>query len=1133
MTTPRRLLLAASLLTSGISFVAAQTALPAGAPVEQEATKLSPFIVNDTQDSGYGAHSTLAGTRLNTPLADLAASISVYTKAFLNDTGATDQNFLIYATGMEAGGQFGNYSGAITDINAVETVSFGPRADTQSSTRTRGLSAPNFTRGFFTTNVTMDSYNVDRVTVARGPNAILFGVGSPAGVIDTTLLQPDVSKNRNSVSTRYGNNDSGRVSVDLNRVLIPNKLAIRLAGLKDNDKFNQRPAFEDKERIYGAATWRPFKSSSIRANFESGRTTANRPDTVLPFNNISPQWLAAGRPTYDWSFYDDPAKNPNAASQAANASAGVPFGPGFFIGNTPGIGDQVGIFYSNPNDKVPAYGFRTNINSTNANQANVIKNQLFNSLVNRDSAPDTIKMYGTLDVSEFAANYWTAATVLPGQQPGFVPAGLKRQGFTDYSAFDFNDEMLDTSARQYENFHTFDIAFEQRAWDDRIGIELAYNAQRDDKRARISFLGVGGDSYVRVDPNVYLPNGQLNPNLGRPYLNSGNTRLTNVFTERSNLQATAYLKYDFKDISPNWGKWLGHHTLTGVGENALLDTVGYNPQLRMDGPVAQGINPAINSSQRVPVIVAYVGPSLVGNANPLRLQQLNIPAPVAGPNIPVTTFVRAGDDVDPGSFQSMPNSLTSFINAGSVSRELIRSTAVNLQSYWLKDYFITLLGWRRDTDYFISRPVNYVANPANPDDPGQVNFGFNDLHFPHTPPRKDGKDIKTYSLLLRLPTQYIGVPRNVLASVFYNNSENFTPSGSRVDGYGVPLPSPKGATKEYGFDVSALDNKLSLRVTWFKTAVQGQSFNPAVFGAVAPATVGFVSSWTTEVNLNPQLAAQRAADIKLLTSALPANFLSLYGFSTSGTAPNVAASYNTNIAGAVDTTDFSAHGTEFELTISPTSNWRIMANIARQETIQTNELPWLKKLIATMTPVWKQLGAEAAGHYNTGWNPGDPLGVTNVSTYIDQNVTVPFATAVASEGSASPEQRKWRANLVTNYTFGHGSLFEGLKGFGVGGALRWQDKLGLGYPTTRNVDGTVNFDLKHPYYAPPQTNVDAWVSYTRKIFRGSTNWKAQLNFNNLIGQNGPIGYSVQPNGQIAGARLPPERRWYLTNSFDF
>jgi hypothetical protein len=46
---------------------------------------LNPFVVNTEKDTGYAASSTLAGTRLNTPIADLGASISILTKDFLDD----------------------------------------------------------------------------------------------------------------------------------------------------------------------------------------------------------------------------------------------------------------------------------------------------------------------------------------------------------------------------------------------------------------------------------------------------------------------------------------------------------------------------------------------------------------------------------------------------------------------------------------------------------------------------------------------------------------------------------------------------------------------------------------------------------------------------------------------------------------------------------------------------------------------------------------------------------------------------------------------------------------------------------------------------------------------------------------
>src|SRR5688572_15930296 len=150
-------------------------------PAADETLVLSPFTVSSQKDTGYAAANTLAGTRLNTPVRDLGSSISIYTKDFLTDIGATNANeLLVYATGMEAAGAQGNFSGAGNDINADRVIGESTRARPQNQTRTRGLAAPNFTRGFFTTDIPFDSYNSDAVTVNRGPNAILFGVGSPA-----------------------------------------------------------------------------------------------------------------------------------------------------------------------------------------------------------------------------------------------------------------------------------------------------------------------------------------------------------------------------------------------------------------------------------------------------------------------------------------------------------------------------------------------------------------------------------------------------------------------------------------------------------------------------------------------------------------------------------------------------------------------------------------------------------------------------------------------------------------------------------------------------------------------------------------------------------------------------------------
>ena len=51
--------------------------------------QLTPFSVTADADTGYIARDSLAGSRLNTALKDTPASLSVLTKEFLEDIGAT------------------------------------------------------------------------------------------------------------------------------------------------------------------------------------------------------------------------------------------------------------------------------------------------------------------------------------------------------------------------------------------------------------------------------------------------------------------------------------------------------------------------------------------------------------------------------------------------------------------------------------------------------------------------------------------------------------------------------------------------------------------------------------------------------------------------------------------------------------------------------------------------------------------------------------------------------------------------------------------------------------------------------------------------------------------------------------
>jgi hypothetical protein len=473
--------------------------------------------------------------------------------------------------------------------------------------------------------------------------------------------------------------------------------------------------------------------------------------------------------------------------------------------------------------------------------------------------------------------------------------------------------------------------------------------------------------------------------------------------------------------------------------------------------------------------LAERGPSIIGNTNPLRLSAIKVPQLAAGDLAPVTYFRRAADATDPGAFATGSASLIDINQGGFAQREVIKSQAVAFQSYWLKDHLVTLLGWRRDEDFYVRRTITggstYFDTPiTDPDNPGKVEYGFADLPFSGTPPPSVSKEVKSFGSVLKIPQKLFRLPAGSDLRLAYNQSENFTPLGGRTNSYLEPLASPEGVTKEYGFSLSLFDGKFSIRYNHFENSTTGQSSTPSVYDqATRIYTIQLAGFWMTEGNRNIENVPFMNAAVEKLFSTLPANFRTQRNLTVSGVAPNLSSSFS-NPGGGSDTIDYTAKGHEIELVYNPTNNWRILANVANQETVQNNSYPVLKEFLARMIPVWNSSVVDPVSGanvriadiprfgYTTGTGPTTSTGAAELTGFaIERDVLIPYATALAQDGTASAEQRKWRFNLVTNYRFGPGSLFgERLRGWSIGGAVRWQDRLGIGYPVSRNPNGSVN-----------------------------------------------------------------------------
>jgi len=286
---------------------------PATPPAEETSDDiliLSPFTVDAKKDKGYFAENTLAGSRMNTKLSDLGASISVVNKAQMQDFASRDVNDIFrYEVNTEGSGTytpmtFSQRGDGVLDVNAGGTLGGTVASFTNAgANRVRGLGVPSPAINYYqvrgyTQGVPADSYNVDSFEISRGPNSMLFGMGSPAGIVNETTTQAKVNVNSDSLEISMDDRGSFRSSLGFNHTLVKDKLAIYGGLLYNNQQFERKPSYDITRRQYVALTYKPFKKTTITANYEHYSNSNRRPNTLSPIDYIT-QWNLAGRPTYD------------------------------------------------------------------------------------------------------------------------------------------------------------------------------------------------------------------------------------------------------------------------------------------------------------------------------------------------------------------------------------------------------------------------------------------------------------------------------------------------------------------------------------------------------------------------------------------------------------------------------------------------------------------------------------------------------------------------------------------------------------------------------------------------------------------------------------------------------------------
>lgn len=219
---PLHLTLRSALLLLLAVDVAAQTARPP-APVEGPAVVLSPFEVTADANDSYQANNTLGVTGTNREIRTLPLSMEAMTRTFIDDIAATDLNEVLA------------FSANIQDI---QDSGGGGNGEGQQF-RLRGLlSKEERRRDGFLTLGRQDTYNLERVELLRGPQALLYGQGVTSGALNAVTKRADAERRSRELRVQTDTNGSLRGTLDVNEG-VRRKLGIRVNGLVGNQKFWQ------------------------------------------------------------------------------------------------------------------------------------------------------------------------------------------------------------------------------------------------------------------------------------------------------------------------------------------------------------------------------------------------------------------------------------------------------------------------------------------------------------------------------------------------------------------------------------------------------------------------------------------------------------------------------------------------------------------------------------------------------------------------------------------------------------------------------------------------------------------------------------------------------------------------------
>ena len=742
-------------LTHAPRFKLSAQSTPVSGPAEAPVIQLSPFVIDESKQTGWVATQTLGGSRMKTEFKDLAQPMEVLTMDFMRDLGVNSfEQALIYSTNVEGREE-------IVDGDGLGFGVFQPR----NITRVRGLTGATLSRNFFEAQMPTDNYNLDRITIARGPNAILFGLGSPSGIVDVSLQRADLRRRSVTTELQSSSEDSRRASISFNQPILREKVAVRFALLSEENVTSVKPNLDRQDRYYGAITAQPFRSTTISLHGEKVARFSNRAPRITPVDAIS-LWENASR--VNGSLFN--ADRPLFDNRVSGASNPGNLGVGG-LANHP-------VFARQGNPAVWLFGAGS-LNGDFRGWNNAVE------VREPQNIPGALNPYHPLD----------------------------RQAFTigDEHVTSFRTNLYGMSRGQQLRSDLFNVFLEQRLARD-LHLELAYN--REDLDERTADSGFGPNT-LKVDANRYLPDGvSLNPNAGRYYI-QGRAIGTEFWENREDWRATLSYEFDFgrRFATNRLLKWLGRNRLAALVSGSDYQRRGHQLQrgILEQSPTVPGVSYPTGSFGGVSGSGANLWATNGARDFHTRFYLKGSEGDSAyhpfGDLFGTWRFTdAAGRPINAYLFDSPYTNAQGWklIRSGSGPEGTKTRNGTQMfawQNYVWKERLVLLLGYRKDS-----------AKSATIDPKFQVR-DWSGL-YPTAEIAEFGGWGASQSGITRTYGAVFHLSR--WASITYNHSDTFQPNIGKFDPFGNEYPGAVGSGEDVGVSLGLFDGKLVVRASRFE-----------------------------------------------------------------------------------------------------------------------------------------------------------------------------------------------------------------------------------------------------------------------------------------------------------------------------